>query len=148
MGQVVYVYLSQVQCVSVDVQVVVGDEVVVVEVVVDMDVVELCCQLEVVEEKVCQNYENWVCVMVEGENICCCGQEDVVKVYKFVIEGFVEYLLFVMDSLQVVLVDILGDVIKLCEGVELMFKQLYVVFEKGCVIELNLVGEKFDLYCY
>lgn len=145
-GQAANAYSSQAQraSASADAQAVAGDEAAVAEAVADADVAELRRQLEAAEEKARQNYENWARATAEGENIRRRGQDDVAKAHKFAIEGFAEYLLPVMDSLQAALADTSGDATKLREGVELTLKQLYAAFEKGRVTELNPVGEKFD----
>ncbi|MEF9482111.1 MULTISPECIES: nucleotide exchange factor GrpE [Ralstonia] len=143
-GQAAHAYSSQAQRASADAQAVAGDEAAVAEAAADVDVAELRRQLEAAEEKARQNYENWARATAEGENIRRRGQEDVAKAHKFAIEGFAEYLLPVMDSLQAALADTSGDATKLREGVELTLKQLYAAFEKGRVTELNPVGEKFD----
>ncbi len=143
-GQAANAYSSQAQRASADAQAIAGDEAAVAEAVADVDVAELRRQLEAAEEKARQNYENWARATAEGENIRRRAQDDVAKAHKFAIEGFAEYLLPVMDSLQAALADTSGDAAKLREGVELTLKQLYAAFEKGRVTELNPVGEKFD----
>ncbi|CAG2144078.1 nucleotide exchange factor GrpE [Ralstonia mannitolilytica] len=143
-SQAANAYSSQAERASAEAQAVAGDEAAVAEAVADVDVAELRRQLEAAEEKARQNYENWARATAEGENIRRRAQEDVAKAHKFAIEGFAEYLLPVMDSLQAALADTSGDAAKLREGVELTLKQLYAAFEKGRVTELNPVGEKFD----
>jgi len=49
-----------------------------------------------------------------------------------------------MDSLQDALADGTGDLGKLREGVELTARQLTAAFERGRIVEVNPVGEKFD----
>lgn len=143
-SQAANAYSSQAERASAEAQAVAGDQAAVAEAVADVDVAELRRQLEAAEEKARQNYENWARATAEGENIRRRAQEDVAKAHKFAIEGFAEYLLPVMDSLQAALADTSGDAAKLREGVELTLKQLYAAFEKGRVTELNPVGEKFD----
>ena len=143
-SQAANAYSSQAERASAEAQAVAGDQAAVAEAVADVDVAELRRQLEPAEEKARQNYENWARATAEGENIRRRAQEDVAKAHKFAIEGFAEYLLPVMDSLQAALADTSGDAAKLREGVELTLKQLYAAFEKGRVTELNPVGEKFD----
>ena len=143
-SQAANAYSSQAERASAEAQAVAGEEAAVAEAVADVDVAELRRQLEAAEEKARQNYENWARATAEGENIRRRAQEDVAKAHKFAIEGFAEYLLPVMDSLQAALADTSGDAAKLREGVELTLKQLYAAFEKGRVTELNPVGEKFD----
>lgn len=136
--------LSQAQRASADAQAIAGDEAAVAEATIEPDTAELRRQLEAADEKARQNYENWARAVAEGENIRRRAQDDVARAHKFAIEGFAEYLLPVMDSLQAALADASGDVAKLREGVELTLKQLNAAFEKGRVTELNPVGEKFD----
>ncbi|MBB6581213.1 nucleotide exchange factor GrpE [Ralstonia solanacearum] len=143
-GQAASAYSSQAQRASAEAQAIAGDEAAVAEAVVEQDTAELRRQLDAAEEKARQNYENWARAVAEGENIRRRAQDDVARAHKFAIEGFAEYLLPVMDSLQAALTDTSGDTAKLREGVELTLKQLYAAFEKGRVAELNPVGEKFD----
>jgi molecular chaperone GrpE len=70
--------------------------------------------------------------------------EEVAKAHKFAIEGFAENLLPVLDSLNAALADGGSDAAKMKEGVELTLKQLMSALEKGRVIEINPIGEKFD----
>lgn len=72
------------------------------------------------------------------------AHEDVSKARRFAIESFAEHLLPVIDSLEAALLDTAGDVVKLREGVELTLRQLSAALEKGRVVALNPVGEKFD----
>ena len=58
--------------------------------------------------------------------------------------GAAENIPSLMDSLQAALADGSGDIAKLREGVELTARQLVSAFEKGKIVELNPVGEKFD----
>jgi len=144
-GHAANAYSSQAQRASADAQTIAGEEAAAAEAVADAGVVtELRRQLEAAEEKARQNYENWARATAEGENIRRRAQDDVARAHKFAIEGFAEYLLPVMDSLQAALADASGDAAKLREGVELTLKQLGAAFEKGRVTELNPVGEKFD----
>lgn len=104
----------------------------------------MAAQLAALEAKARENYDLYLRAVAEGENIRRRAQEDVAKAHKFAIESFAEHLLPVMDSLQAALADGSGDIAKLREGVELTAKQLASAFEKGRMVELNPVGEKFD----
>lgn len=104
----------------------------------------VAAQLAALEAKAKENYDLFLRATAEGENIRRRAQEDVAKAHKFAIEGFADYLLPVMDSLQAALADGSGDIAKLREGVELTARQLTSAFEKGKLVELNPVGEKFD----
>ncbi|KAA0179624.1 nucleotide exchange factor GrpE [Cupriavidus cauae] len=105
---------------------------------------QLAAQLAEQEAKARENYDLYLRAVAEAENIRRRAQEDVAKAHKFAIESFAEHLLPVMDSLQAALADGSGDIAKLREGVELTAKQLASAFEKGRMVELNPVGEKFD----
>jgi molecular chaperone GrpE len=80
----------------------------------------------------------------EVENARRRSMEDVAKAHKFAIEGFAENLLPVLDSLNAALTDSGADSAKMKEGIELTLKQLVSALEKGKVLEINPVGEKFD----
>jgi molecular chaperone GrpE len=80
----------------------------------------------------------------EVENARKRSMEDVAKAHKFAIEGFAENLLPVLDSLSAALTDAGADSAKMKEGIELTLKQLVSALEKGRVLEINPVGEKFD----
>lgn len=96
------------------------------------------------EAKSREHYDMFVRAAAEGENIRRRAQDDVSKAHKFAIESFAEYLVPVMDSLQAALADNSGDAAKMREGVQLTARQLSSAFEKGKIVELNPVGEKFD----
>ncbi|ESJ23032.1 MULTISPECIES: nucleotide exchange factor GrpE [Cupriavidus] len=108
------------------------------------DASQFAAQLAEQEAKARENYDLYLRAVAESENIRRRAQEDVAKAHKFAIESFAEHLLPVMDSLQAALADGSGDIGKLREGVELTAKQLASAFEKGRMVELNPVGEKFD----
>ncbi|WP_424192477.1 nucleotide exchange factor GrpE [Ampullimonas aquatilis] len=101
-------------------------------------------QLAVALAKSQENYDSYLRAVAEGENIRRRAQEDIGKAHKFAIEKFAEALVPVKDSLEAAAADNSGDVIKIKEGVELTLKQLVSAFEKGKVMEINPVGEKFD----
>jgi len=70
----------------------------------------------------------------EAEKVRRRAQDDVRKAYAYAIEDFVQNLLPVVDSLE-----------HLREGVELTSRQLTGALEKSRMVEINPVGEKFDL---
>ncbi|WP_158904350.1 nucleotide exchange factor GrpE [Burkholderia sp. L27(2015)] len=88
--------------------------------------------------------EEFLRAKAETENIRRRAQEDVTKAHKFALESFAEYLLPVIDSLEAALADTSGDTTKVRQGVELTLRQLNSALEKGRVIAINPVGEKFD----
>jgi molecular chaperone GrpE len=80
----------------------------------------------------------------ELENTRRRAKEELEKAHKFAIERFAEHLLPVIDSLEAAAGDASGDVNKIREGVELTLRQLNAALEKGRVVVINPVGEKFD----
>ncbi len=105
---------------------------------------DVAAQLAALEAKAREHYDMFLRATAEGENIRRRAQDDVAKAHKFAIENFADNLLPVMDSLQAALGDGSGDIAKLREGVELTARQLAAAFERGKIVELNPVGEKFD----
>ncbi|WP_250512193.1 nucleotide exchange factor GrpE [Caballeronia sp. INDeC2] len=88
--------------------------------------------------------EDFLRAKAETENVRRRSQDDVAKAHKFAIENFAENLLPVLDSLEAALADQSSDLAKVREGVELTLRQLTGALEKGRVVALNPVGEKFD----
>jgi molecular chaperone GrpE len=101
-------------------------------------------QLAEAQLKIAALQEEFLRAKAETENVRRRGQEDVQKAHKFAIENFAEHLLPVLDSLEAALADQSSDLAKVREGVELTLKQLTGALEKGRVVALNPVGEKFD----
>jgi len=96
------------------------------------------------QAKVAELQENFLRAKAETENVRRRGQEDVAKAHKFAIESFAEHLLPVVDSLEAAVTHSTDDLAKVREGVELTLRQLTGALEKGKVVALNPVGEKFD----
>jgi len=96
------------------------------------------------EARVAALQEEFLRAKAETENMRRRAQEDVQKAHKFAIESFAEYLLPVIDSLEAALADSSGDMVKVKEGVALTLRQLNAALEKGRVVPINPVGEKFD----
>ena len=97
-----------------------------------------------VQAKVAELQESFLRAKAETENVRRRGQEDVAKAHKFAIESFAEHLLPVVDSLEAAVAHSSDDLAKVREGVELTLRQLTGALEKGKVVALNPVGEKFD----
>jgi molecular chaperone GrpE len=96
------------------------------------------------QAKIDELNESFLRAKAETENVRRRAHEDVTKARKFAIESFAEHLLPVIDSLEAALADSSGDVAKLREGVELTLRQLSSALDKGRVVAVNPVGEKFD----
>jgi len=101
-------------------------------------------QLAEARAKVAELQDAFVRAKAETENVRRRAQEDVAKAHKFAIETFAEHLLPVVDSLEAALAHNSDDLAKVNEGVELTLKQLTGALEKGKVVAINPVGEKFD----
>lgn len=100
------------------------------------------------EARAAEHYEAMLRAVAEVENARRRTQEEIAKAHKYAIEKFAEHLLPVMDSMYAALADDSTDAAKVREGVELTMKQLSAAFEKGRIIELNPLGEKFDPHCH
>ena len=96
------------------------------------------------EAKITELQESFLRAKAETENVRRRAQEDVAKAHKFAIENFAEHLLPVVDSLEAAVAHSSDDLQKVREGVELTLRQLTGALEKGRVVALNPVGEKFD----
>ncbi|MCX4171207.1 MULTISPECIES: nucleotide exchange factor GrpE [Paraburkholderia] len=96
------------------------------------------------EAKLAELQESFLRAKAETENVRRRAQEDVAKAHKFAIESFAEHLLPVVDSLEAAVAHSSDDLQKVREGVELTLRQLSGALEKGRVVALNPVGEKFD----
>ncbi|RKF43397.1 nucleotide exchange factor GrpE [Paraburkholderia fungorum] len=96
------------------------------------------------EAKITELQESFLRAKAETENVRRRAQEDVAKAHKFAIESFAEHLLPVVDSLEAAVAHSSDDLQKVREGVELTLRQLSGALEKGRVVALNPVGEKFD----
>jgi molecular chaperone GrpE len=109
-----------------------------------VDVNETEALLAEAQAKAAALQEEFLRAKAETENVRRRAQEDVQKAHKFAIENFAENLLPVLDSLEAALTHSSTDLAKVREGVELTLRQLTAALEKGRVVEVNPVGEKFD----
>ncbi|EDZ99082.1 GrpE protein [Burkholderia sp. H160] len=96
------------------------------------------------QAKIAELQESFLRAKAETENVRRRAQEDVTKAHKFAIESFAEHLLPVIDSLEAAVTHSSDDLQKVREGVELTLRQLNGALEKGRVVAINPVGEKFD----
>lgn len=107
-------------------------------------VADLTAQLAQARTEVEKAKEVYLRLAADMENLRRRTQEDVAKAHKFAIEGFAESLLPVRDSLEMAL-SVQGQSPEaLREGVEATLRQLEAAFERGKVVMINPVGEKFD----
>jgi molecular chaperone GrpE len=107
-------------------------------------VVDVEKELDAALAKANENLDLYLRAKAEGENIRRRAQEDITKAHKFAIESFAEALVPVMDSLEKALEarDSTADAMR--AGVELTLKQLQSAFDKGRLVSIIPVGEKFD----
>ena len=107
-------------------------------------VVDVEQELQAALAKASENYDLFLRAKAEADNVRRRAQEDIAKAHKFAIESFAEALVPVMDSLDKALEVQTTTAEAMREGVELTRKQLQSAFEKGRLVEINPVGEKFD----
>ena len=107
-------------------------------------VAALQSEIDAKSAEIAAKQDAYLRAVAETENVRRRGQDDVAKAHKFAIESFAEHLLPVLDSLEAALADNSGDLAKVREGVELTLRQLTGALEKGRVVAVNPVGEKFD----
>ncbi|NJN46068.1 MAG: nucleotide exchange factor GrpE [Candidatus Competibacteraceae bacterium] len=106
----------------------------------------LQAELEQALAKAEENWNAFLGVRAEMENLRKRSERDVQNAHKFALKSFVEGLLPVKDSLEmgIAAAEETQDVRKLLEGSELTLKQLIGVLEKFGVQELNPQGELFN----
>jgi molecular chaperone GrpE len=108
------------------------------------DLVDLQSQLAAALEKLAESQDQFLRSRAEIENVRRRSQDEVSKAHKFAIESFAEALVPVWDSLEKALENTAATPEAMREGVELTLKQLRSAFERGRLVEINPVGEKFD----
>jgi molecular chaperone GrpE len=92
-----------------------------------------------------QQHDAWLRALADADNARKRAAMDVAAAHKFAVEGFVQELLPVLDSLEAALAANGVDFETLRSGVELTLKQLCAAFEKSYVVVIAPVaGEKFD----
>jgi len=104
-------------------------------------------QLAEAESKVSDYWDKLLRLQAEMENQRKRAQNDVTKARKFALEGIVNDLLPVRDSLEMGLAAAMlddADPKSIVEGAELTLKMLTQLFEKNNIVEINPVDEKFD----
>jgi molecular chaperone GrpE len=105
---------------------------------------ELQRELETAQAKVAELQDAYLRAKAEADNIRRRAQEEVAKAHKYGIEKFAETLVPVMDSLHAALATQNATPDTMREGMDMTLRQLAAAFEKGGVLELNPLGEKFD----
>jgi len=108
---------------------------------------ELAEQLAAAEAKANEHWERLVLMQADMENQRKRAQKDISNAKKFALEGVVNELLPVRDSLEMGIQAAQQEeagVEKILEGSELTLKMLSQAFEKYNIIEINPVDQKFD----
>jgi molecular chaperone GrpE len=88
--------------------------------------------------------EDFLRAKAETDNTRRRAQTDIANAHKYASESFAESLLAVKDSLEAALKDQSAAIDTLKSGVELTLRQLNSSFEKGKIVELHPLNEKFD----
>jgi molecular chaperone GrpE len=107
-------------------------------------VVDVEAELQAALAKAAENYELYLRAVADGENTRRRAQEEVAKAHKYGIETFAEALVPVVDSLEKALEARNAAPEAMREGVELTLRQLRAAFDKGRLVEINPVGQRFD----
>lgn len=108
---------------------------------------QLHARLAEAEARASENWDRLLRLQADMENQRKRAQNDVAKARKFALEGIVNDLLPVKDSLEMGLAVAQADDAdpkSLIEGADLTLKMLSQVFEKNNINEVNPVDEKFD----
>jgi len=111
------------------------------------EVSQLQTQLLEAESKSAEYWDRLLRLQAEMENQRKRAQNDVTKARKFALEGIVNDLLPVKDSLEMGLTAAAAedaDPASLVTGAELTLKMLAQLFEKNNILEVNPVDEKFN----
>ncbi|MFK8081648.1 MAG: nucleotide exchange factor GrpE [Granulosicoccus sp.] len=104
-------------------------------------------QLVEAESKVAEHWDRLLRLQAEMENQRKRAQNDVTKARKFALEGIVNDLLPVRDSLEMGIAAAMAedaDPKSIAEGADLTLKMLAQLFEKNNIVEINPVDEKFN----
>ncbi len=106
---------------------------------------QLQANLEDAERKAQENWERYLRVAAELENLKKRTQREVENAHRYALEGFLADLLAVKDSLELGLLSAGGDEGSgLKEGVELTLRLFKQLLEKQGVDEINPLHEQFD----
>ena len=107
-------------------------------------VAEVERDLQVALARAAESQDMYLRARAELENMRRRAQDDVSKAHKYAVETFAEALVPVMDSLEKALQSEQASPEALREGVQITLRQLRAAFERGRLVELDPVGQKFD----
>jgi molecular chaperone GrpE len=100
--------------------------------------------LDAAETALANSKEANLRLAADMENLRRRTQEEVARAHKFALEGFAESLLPVRDALEMALAVDNQSPENLLAGVSATLRQLEAAFERGKIMPLNPIGEKFD----
>lgn len=99
--------------------------------------------LEKAEAKASENWDKFVRLQAEMDNLRRRNEKQVEDAHKYALKGFIDDLLPVVDSLEMGM-QAEGDLEKIHEGMELTLKQFLSVLERQKVTPISPEGEDFD----
>ena len=109
---------------------------------------ELKVALEAAQQEVEKSREVYLRLAADMENMRRRNAEEISKTHKFAIESFAESLLPVRDTLEMALALENQDLDTFKQGVSATLRQIEAAFERGKIVVMNPVGEKFDPNCH
>ncbi len=103
-------------------------------------------QVETIEkEKYDELYDKYLRTLAEYDNFKKRSQKEKDEMYSFAVADTIDKLLPVADNLDRAILALSEDEkTEFSEGVKMVSKQLYEIFEKIGVTEIKAVGEQFD----
>lgn len=104
---------------------------------------EIEIALEAAEAKANENWDKFVRLQAEMENLRRRNEKQVEDAHKYALKGFIDDLLPVVDSLEMGM-QAEGDLEKIREGMDLTLKQFLAVLERQNVTQVSPGGEEFD----
>ena len=108
-------------------------------------VAELKAALAEVEQKSAQNWDNYLRVAAELDNLRKRSQRDMENAHKYALERFLQELLPVKDSLEASITAAGQSAEGLRDGLDMTLKMLNMVLERFGIIEVNPTkGATFD----
>ena len=109
---------------------------------------ELACELEAARERAEEHWEAVLRARAELENVRKRAERDVAGAHRYAVEGLVNALLPVKDSLELGIAAAAADddveLDNVREGMDLTLKMMEAALEKAGVVELDPQGEGFD----
>jgi molecular chaperone GrpE len=105
---------------------------------------DLPAQLKRAETEAGELRDAWLRAKAETDNARRVAQNDLAKAHKYAIERFAQELLGVKDALELTLATPNAKPGALRDGVALTLKNLEAAFDKGNIVEINPLQQKYD----